>query len=147
MDSTRAKQFLILKVIEQTALEHIPLSDVETKMLYFTEVHSSLPNIHEVNSEFERDYNADEYEDKISGLLKNARDRDARSSLGLAREWKDAINALKDEDHYILVLLYSAFPSDRRILLPTHRVRDYVIYIAVGITLVVVVACIAMWGH
>jgi hypothetical protein len=30
-------------------------------MLYFTEVHPSLPDIYEVNAEFERSYDTDEY--------------------------------------------------------------------------------------
>ena len=36
-------------------------------MLYFTEVHSSLPDIYEVNTEFESSYDRDEYEAKVAG--------------------------------------------------------------------------------
>src|SRR5580704_11533994 len=109
MDAGTAKQFLISKVIEQAESEHVQLSDVEKKMLYFTEVHPSLPDIYEINAEFERDYNSDEYEAKIAGLLRNARRRDGESSPSQELEWKDALDALKKEDHYILVLLYCAF--------------------------------------
>ncbi len=70
MESTAAKQFLISKVVEQAGLERLPLSEVEKKMLCFTEVHPSLPDIYEVNAEFERDYDSDEYEAKITGLLR-----------------------------------------------------------------------------
>ena len=76
MEPTAAKQFLISRVIEEAGVEQVSLSEVEKKMLYFTEVHPSLPDIYEVNTEFERDYDSDEYEAKIAGLLKNARDRD-----------------------------------------------------------------------
>jgi hypothetical protein len=109
MDSTTAKEFLISKVVHQAELEHVPLSEVERKMLYFTEVHPTLPDIYEVNAEFERRYDADEYEAKVVGLLKNARARDSRDSQALKRQWGDALNALKGEDHYILVMTDLAF--------------------------------------
>ena len=54
MDSAAAKQFLISKVVEEAEFEQVPLSEVEKKMLYFTEVHPSLPDIYDVNAEFER---------------------------------------------------------------------------------------------
>src|ERR1700722_12426223 len=76
MDPAAAKRFLISKVIDEAAFEHISLTDIEKKMLQFSELHPSLPNLYEVNEEFERDYDADEYEDKIKSLLKNARERD-----------------------------------------------------------------------
>ena len=145
MDSAAAKQFLISKVIEQAAVEHVPLSDVEKKMLYFTEVHPSLPDLYEVNAEFERNYDTDEYEAKVASLLKTARTRDRQESPSGEQQWKDALDALKREDHYILVMVYRAFPEYREILLPTHRVRDYMIYIAIGIAIVFVCIGIAMW--
>jgi hypothetical protein len=147
MDPIGAKQFLISRVIAQAATEQVNLSDVEMKMLHFTEVHPSLPDIYEVNAAFERDYDSDEYEIKITHLLKNARDSDGRSSPGQKQMWDDALNALKSEDHYILVMAYRAFPEYRKLLVPTHRVRDYVIYIAIGITLVFIVIGFAMWRH
>ena len=145
MESTAAKQFFISKAIAEAEFEHVKLSEVEKKMLYFTEAHPSLPDIYEVNAEFERDYDSDEYEAKIAGLLKNARDRDSRSYPDWEQEWKDALEVLKKEDHYILVLLYCAFPEYRKSLLPTHRVRDYLIYIAIGIAVVLVAIGIAIW--
>jgi len=145
MEPVAAKQFLISRVVEEAGIEQVSLSEVEKKMLYFTEVHPSLPDIYEVNAEFERDYDSDEYEAKIAGLLKNARDRDNHSSPNGERDWKDALDALKKEDHYILVMLYRAFPEYRRAILPTHRVRDYMIYIAIGIAVVIVALGIAFW--
>jgi len=147
MEANAAKQFFISKVIAEAEFERVSLSEIEKKMLYFTEAQPSLPDIYGVNAEFERDYDSDEYEAKIAGLLKNARDRDTHSSTAGEQEWKDALDILRKEDHYILVLLYCALPEYRRSLLPTHRVRDYVIYIAIG--LAVVCACIgfAIWSH
>jgi hypothetical protein len=147
MNPIAAKQFLIARVLEEADLEHVHLSDVEKKMLYFTEVHPSLPDIHEINAEFERDYDSDEYEAKVAGLLKNARERDSRSSPIQEQEWNDAIDALKQEDHYILVMVYCAFPEYRNALRPTHHVRDYIIYIAIGIGVVLVSIGLAMVRH
>ena len=147
MDSVAAKEFLITRVVEQAQLEHKPLSEIERKMLYFTEVHPSLPDIYEVNAEFERTCNADEYERRVTGLLKRTRARDEEQSDLQGQQWRDAIDALRSEDHYLLVMVYAAFPEFRKAILPTHRVRDYLIYIAVGI--LVVVSCIvaALWSH
>ena len=80
MNALAAKQFLIARVIEEAELQQGLLSDVEKKMLYFTEVHPSLPDIYEINAEFERNYDAAEYEDKVAALLRYARDRDSRPS-------------------------------------------------------------------
>lgn len=145
MDTAAAKQFFISRVIEEAGVEQVSLSEVEKKMLYFTEVHPSLPDIYEVNAQFERDYDSDEYEARIVGLLKHARDRDSHSSPNGEQNWKDALDALKKEDYYILVMLYRAFPEYRRAILPTHRVRDYMIYIAIGIGVVIVALGIAFW--
>lgn len=147
MDPTAAKQFLISKVIEQAEVEHLPLSEVEKKMLYFTEVYPSLPDICEVNEEFERDYDSDEYEAKITGLLRRGRERNKKESAVQTQQWDDAVDALKAEDHYLLVMVYRAFPEYRKSLLATHRVRDYAIYIGIGIGVVAVAIGIAVLSH
>jgi hypothetical protein len=145
MDSATAKQFFISKVIGEAEFEGIKLSEVERKMLYFTELHPSLPDIYEVGADFETNYDPDEYQDKIGQLLKNARRRDVHSSPGLEQEWRDSLDALKNEDHYILVLLHGAFPAYRKPLVPTLLIRDYALYIAIGLALVVVLVVAAFW--
>jgi hypothetical protein len=147
MDASAAKQFFISKVIAEAELEHVNLSEIEKKMLHFTEVHPSLSDIYEINAEFERDYNRDEYEAKIAGLLRKARRRDGESSSSQELEWKDALDALNKEDHYILVLLYCAFSDYRKSLLPKHRIRDYTIYIAIRIAVVFVAIEAAILSH
>jgi hypothetical protein len=148
MNSVDAKQFLIARVIEEAELEQVRLSDVEKKMLYFTEVYPSLPDIYEVNAEFERSYDADAYEDKVAALLKNARDRDSYPSPGREQEWKDALDALKKEDHYILVMVHQAFGAGS---VPNagNRLRDFLIYVAIGVGLILTLIFMSMWktGH
>jgi hypothetical protein len=145
VDSVAAKQFLISRVVDEAAFEHLPLSEIQKKMLYFTEVHPTLPDIYEVNAEFERSYDSDAYEQKITGLLRNARDHDQKQSPIQGQQWTDSINALKDEDHYILVMVHRAFPEYRKAIVPTHRARDYVIYIAIGIAVVLTCIAVAEW--
>ena len=94
-----------------------------------------------MNAEFERDYDSDEYECKIARLLKSARLRDGRLSPTQEQEWNEALDALKKEDHYILVMVSQAFGSNSS---AGHRFRDFVIYIAVGIG--VVVAMLWWWS-
>ena len=144
MEATGAKQFLISKVIGEAKLERVNLSEIETKMLYFTEVHPSLPDIYAVNAEFERDYDSDEYEAKIAALLKNARDRDRHSPPSREPDWKDALDALKHEDHYILVMAGQAFGFGSASA-GGHRVRDFLIYIVVGIGIVLLLVLTTLW--
>jgi hypothetical protein len=147
MDSVAAKQFLISKVVEEAEFEHKSFSEVEKKMLYFTEVHPSLPDIYEANAEFERDYDSDEYEEKVAALLKSARNRDQKQSPVHGQQWKDAIDSLKNEDHYILVMVQCAFPEYRHALVATHRVRDYLLYIGISIALVLALIGFAALKH
>lgn len=144
MDSTGAKQFLINKVTEEARFEHVLLSEIEKKMLYFTEVHPSLPDIYEVNNEFERTYDADEYEDKVANLLRRARDRDREESPDREQHWKDALDSLKEEDHYILVMVAQTFGRGSSASKPS-RLRDFLIYAAVGIGFVLLLVLASVW--
>ena len=148
MNVVAAKQFLIARVIEEAELQQVLLSDVEKKMLYFTEVHPSLPDIYEINAEFERNYDAAEYEDKVAALLRSARDRDSRPSPVREQEWKDALDAVKKEDHYILVMVRQAFGVGLAAS-GGKRLRDLLIYGAIGVGLVLIVILASMWstGH
>jgi hypothetical protein len=144
MDPIAAKQFLISRVIEEADLEPVSLSAIEKKMLHFTEAHPTIPDIYEVNDEFERNYDRNEYEKKIAQLLKNARSRDKGDNPGREQEWNDALHALKNEDHYILVMVGQAFGSGLvASSVQTHATRDFLIYVAIGIAVVVVLVVIS----
>jgi hypothetical protein len=145
MDAIAAKQFLISKVTAEAEFKGTSLSEVERKMLQFTEAYPSISDIYEVSAEFERTCDSDEYEAKISTLLRSARSRDQKQSPNQGQQWNDAVDALKDEDHYILVMVYRAFPEYRKTIVSTHRVRDYIIYLAIGIALVLIAIGAAIW--
>jgi hypothetical protein len=106
-----AKEYLAARIVEEAKREGAPLSEVERKMLYFTESGWTLPDMMAVNEEFERDYDDDEYEQKIGGLAARIRTRDAAESEQHQAKWDDAVLKLSEGDHYLLVLIRMAGPS------------------------------------
>ncbi len=107
----QAKDFLISQIVEEAERENVPLSEVERKMLYFTETEETLPDIYEVNAQFESEYDDSEYEKKIAGLLRNAFRRNRKESVEGERRWKQAIADLRKEDHYLLVMVDQSLES------------------------------------
>jgi hypothetical protein len=100
-----AKEFIISEIVEQAQRENLSLSEVERKMLYFTESGWTLPDITQVNEDFDREYDQDEYEHKIAKLVAKA---DERIRAGVREDydkWWAAIRFLEQEDHYILVVI------------------------------------------
>jgi len=67
--------------------EGVPLSDVERKMLYFSETGWTLPDMREVNEEFERDYDESEYEQKIATLARRIEARNGAENPGADEAW------------------------------------------------------------
>ncbi|MDQ1389288.1 MAG: hypothetical protein QOF56_2742 [Acidobacteriaceae bacterium] len=147
MEPTTAKQFLITRVIEEAQAEQVHLTAVEIKMLYFTEAQPMTPDMVQAVTEFEGRDLSEEYEDKIVALLKSARNRDLAQSQSYREMWTEAVAALEHEDHYILVMVYSAFPEHRKSLLPAPPVRDYVIYVVIGIAVVLAIVGISVSKH
>jgi hypothetical protein len=61
-----AKEFLVSRIVAESQREGVSLSEVERKMLYFSESAWTLPDIAEVNDAFDREYNQAEYEQKLA---------------------------------------------------------------------------------
>ena len=97
----RAKEFLISQIVEESQRENAPLSEVERKMLYFTEKEETLPDIYEVNAQFESAYDSAQYEEKIAALLRNAFRRNQKESVEAKHQWKQAVADLRKEDHVV----------------------------------------------
>lgn len=68
-NAREAKEFLISRLVAEAQRENVSLSEIERKMLYFSETAWTLPDIMEVNNEFDREYDQAEYENKISRLI------------------------------------------------------------------------------
>jgi len=108
--SMEAKEFLVGRIAEEANREQVLLSELERKMLFFSGTYPTLPDMMEVEERFEGEYDSDQYERKIAGLVKAVWRRDRKESAELARRWKDAIALLRREDHYILVMIGQVRP-------------------------------------
>jgi hypothetical protein len=93
MQIREAKEFLVQQSAEQAAIENVALSNLEKRMMCFTETNPSEDPLN-LNEEFVAAYDSDEFE--YRRLVKN----DSES----ARKWNDAVRQLRKEDHYLLVL-------------------------------------------
>jgi len=99
-----AKDFLVQQVAEQAQREGVSLSDLEKRMMCFTESEDAVENPIALNEEFEAQYDTAEYQSKIAGLLGRAYNRLKEEGSGEVQTWDEAIAELKKGDHYILVM-------------------------------------------
>jgi len=107
----QAKEYLIAQIVQEAQLENVALSEIERKMLHFTETVETLPDIYEVNDQFEQEYDSAKYEAKISSLLKNAQKRVREESSDGALQWRRAEKDLRREDHYLCVMIDQTYQS------------------------------------
>lgn len=139
MDPMEAKEFLASRIVDQALLEGVPFSEIERRMLFFSETHASLPDMYEVLNEFNETYNMFPYERTVSSLICNAFRRD-REDAALAQRWEDAKKSLRRQDHYINVMLKQGLAS-------ANRKRDLLIYIGIGLAVVIVIVGVIAWSH
>jgi len=100
-----AKDYLAGQIVDEAKRQSVALTEVERKMLYFSETGSTLPDMMAVGEEFDRDYDQDEYESKIGGLVQGIEARDETRSEEEKEAWYDAVLKLCDGDHYLLTLI------------------------------------------
>jgi len=101
----QAKEFLVSRIVEEANRQRVQLSELERKMLYFSELYPTLPDMMEVAERFEAECDDAKYEVQIKKLSKKAFVRDRTESPENVQRWRAAIRALRKEDHYILVML------------------------------------------
>ena len=100
-----AKEFIISRIIAEAQLKGVLLSDVERKMLYFSETGWTLPDMEEVSDIFDREYDQSQYEQKIASIIRSFRTRARKNDQNEYDTWKEAVQTLRQEDHYLLVLI------------------------------------------
>jgi hypothetical protein len=113
MQVREAKDFLVRQAAQQAALEGVSLSDLEKRMMYFTESPDAVEDPVKLHEEFEAQYDSEEYESKISKLLHHAHERVKKESEDARARWDGAIKCLRRGDHYLLVM-WDLAPSDER---------------------------------
>jgi hypothetical protein len=101
---SEAKDFLVSQTAVQAALDGVPLSDVEKRMMYFTEGPDAIEDPTVLNDDFEAEYDTPTYEAKMSELLHRAYARVKKENPQTARTWNESIRILRKGDHYLLVL-------------------------------------------
>lgn len=104
MNSREAKDFLVRQTLQQAALEGIPVSDLETRMMYFTKGSDALEDPTKPNNEFAAEYDSTVYETKMSKLMLDAYTRLEREDPQLSILWDQSVDTLLEGDHYLLVL-------------------------------------------
>jgi hypothetical protein len=104
MKVREAKDFLVGQTAEQASLEAVPLSELEKRMMYFTESGYVPEDPIKLNEEFEAECDTDEYEAKISRLLHHAYHRLRKENDAARKNWDLAIKCLRRGDHYLLVM-------------------------------------------
>ncbi len=104
MHVQQAKDFLVQQTAEQAALDNVPLSDLEKRMMYFTEGKNATEDPAALNDDFEAQYDTAQFEKKISRLMRRAYSRLKKEDPQKALQWNQAIRSLRRGDHYILVL-------------------------------------------
>ena len=141
MTAAEAKEFAIARIIAEAEREHIPLSETEKQMLWWTEVHPE-PHIRDLKAlgeRFDAECESGAYEAKIQDLAKEVYQRDRTESPVLRERWASAPTALSEEDHYVSVLL----PTTTSDAGPA-RLADFIKYIAIAIGIVLVITIAAV---
>lgn len=136
-----AKRFLAAKIASEAEREGAALSDVEKRMLLFSEQEPEstvgFPDgfLDDIDEEYER---------RVTSLLKAAYTRDRDNPLE-RQPYEDAMKTLKGSDHYILVMAEAALPKPTKIQNDTdaafagpNKIRT-LIYILIGAGVVVAI--------
>jgi len=135
MQVSEAKDFLVRQTAIQAALDGVPLSDIEKRMMYFTEGPDATEDPVVLNDEFEAEYEMAPYEAKISKLLHRAYARVKKEDPETGRTWNKSIWILKKGDHYILVL-WSECSTDELLRPPYDNLKLFATALLVAVFLV-----------
>jgi hypothetical protein len=103
-----ALDFIVSRIADEARRDGAPLSEIERKMLYFSETAWTLPDIMDVNDEFDKKYDQDAYEKRISQLIKKVISRARKQNPEEFKAWIEAIRHLRKEDRYLLVMVDQA---------------------------------------
>ncbi len=106
-----AKVFLASRIADEADREGIPLTEIERKMLYFSESGWTLPEMAEVKAVFDRDYDRGLFETRMARLIRRARSRLMGGDKAEYETWQWAIQELRGQDHYVLALIAAAPPT------------------------------------
>lgn len=139
----KAKRFLVNRIVDQAKRVDVPLTEVEIAMLGFAKASASEKDM-EAAAVFNREYDHDKFEAKITKLVRDVHELDKK--MGRDEIWEQSLNSVADddEDMYLAVILKKAGlrepPQPQPWYLPDWRtVRDRLPTIALVVAGIVVV--------
>jgi hypothetical protein len=100
-----AKEYLVGEIAREAERQGRPLSEIEQKMLYFSESGWTVPDMAEVAETFEQQFDSTKYERRIGDLARSAHKRAGKAG---ATSWSEAVRRLERGDHYLLVMVGQA---------------------------------------
>jgi hypothetical protein len=104
-----AKEFLVSRIIMESLREGVSLSDVERKMLYFSETAWTLPDMAEVKRHLRSWVQPSGiWRKNRKKLIRNMRTSDPAPDREECGAWNEALRTIRKEDHYLLVLIAAA---------------------------------------
>lgn len=128
-----AKEYLVEKIVTQAQEDNAPLSEVERKMLYYTESGWTLPDMDAVYDDFDREYDQTKYEKKIARLVRKAYKHACRGTREEYDAWWAATRRLGREDHYLSVMVRLAGLRPRGDLLKLWGTGVVVVVVFIGL--------------
>ncbi len=99
-----AADFLASRIVQEASLQHVPLSDLDRKALYFFEADAAGSGTEDGGGNPEDESAYLESGKKIAALSRRAYRRDREQSPELERLWREAIAAIKKKDPYLPAL-------------------------------------------
>jgi hypothetical protein len=108
-----AKDFLVQQTAEQAALENVPLSDLEQRMMYYAEGSDATSEDQKLNDEFHKNYHTSKYEAKMHALLHHAYERLQMVHPEAVPKWDEAISVLAKGNHYVSILWGDYYAKER----------------------------------
>jgi len=109
-----AKQFFIARVVSQAEQEGVNLTKAEKYMLTWADGEPSFAMDYDLNVQFEEETSDEAFEEKIRTLIKHAYEKDISKDKDMKETYRTAYKALKQGDHYILIMINDAIGSKIR---------------------------------
>jgi hydrogenase nickel incorporation protein HypB len=109
-----AKEFLIHWIDAEARRVGSPLTEVERQMLFVSEKGWTLPDMAEVQAAFYRYHDLVEYEEKVGKLIRSIQASAQAGNKDEAETWRQAVQVLSREDHYLLELMKGSGEMVRR---------------------------------
>jgi hypothetical protein len=115
--ASQAKRFFSDRVVHQASIENVPLSKAERKMLFWSESDPEWEGSDalDATTALSAEMSDDQYEAKITGLLKRAYEAECAADGQAKGRWQAAAAVLNSGDYYISIMVNDAIGSKLRL--------------------------------